>query len=466
MPNKEIAVFCLGGIGVKTVNGMHAQINLSATCLLVGSIYKLSPSNLLVLFIISNIISILKTPLVSWLVDNTNTRMGKFRPYLLWAGIPCVVGVIGLTWLVPPDGSPAVKMLLIGVFYNILFIGQHVYNNAYMGISQVISPDSAERTTIMSLSEFIANLGPSLVTIILPVFAEVFFGKAGLLELSAYRMLLPAFTLAGFLLGLTVMMKTTERVIRPREDKQKVRVIDGMRQFASNRHFWIVSVSRFFDGFRASIGVLLGWICLYQIGSSAMFGILPAVTGTAFVPGMLLAPLMIRKFGFRKFGIASFTLNAAAALFMLLTFQNSVVFFVVALYIFNFATGPQYILFTSLTADALDEQQLRTGERVEGFVQNIQLAFSVIGGIFSTMLLTVIYERFGLAPGLDGLTNYAVLTDTAVRNPIVIGSILVAMTASVLSIIPFAFCRMTKQRHEDIIRQLKQRAADAIDASP
>lgn len=458
VPYKEVAIFSGAGIGVKTINAMMGQISMSATCLLTGSIYKLSPSDLLVLFIISNVISVLKTPLVSWLVDNTDTKRGKFRPYLLWAGIPCLIGVIGVTWLVPLNGSSMTKMILIGIFYNILYIGQHIYNNAYMGISQVISPNSGERSAIMSISEFVSNLGPSLVSLILPIFAELFFGKDGLLYIDAYRILLPAFTLVGFLLGLVVMFKTEERVIKPKELKQKIKFKDGMKQCAGNPDFWIVAISKLFDGFRGAIGVLLAWICLYQIGSSAMYGILPTITSTAFVPGMLLAPLLIKKLGYRKFGFGSFMLNAAAALIMLLTFKKSIVFYVIALYIFNFASGPQYIIQTSLTADALDLQQLKTGERIEGFVQNIQLMFSVIGGIFSTFMLTFVYEHFGLAAGADGLTDYGVLVNASIREPIISASIVIAMAASVLSALPFLFCKMTNKKHDDIILELKQRA--------
>lgn len=458
VPYKEIAVFSGAGIGVKTVNCMVAQLSMSATCLLVGSIYKLSPTNLLILFIISNVISVLKTPIVSWLVDNTNTKMGKFRPYLLWAGIPCVIGVVGITWLVPVDGTSLTKMILIGIFYNILYIGQHVYTNAYMGISQVISPNSKERTAIMSVSEFISNLGPSLVNLILPIFAQIFFGDEGMLNIMAYRILLPAFTIVGFLLGLIVMLKTQERVIKPKTEKQKVNMMDGLKQFASNREFWIVSVGKFFDGFRGALSILMGWICLYQLRNSAMMGILPSITSTAFIPGMLLAPLLIQKLGFKKFGFASFMMNALAALVMLLTFKQSVVFFVIALFLFNFASGPQYIIQTSLTADALDHQQLKTNERVEGFVQNMQLVFSVVGGIVATSILTYIYESHGLVAGIDGTTDYSVLADAAVRNPIITDCIIVALVASVLSALPFLLSKMTKAKHDEIIEQLKERA--------
>lgn len=459
VPFSEIVAFSGGGIGVKTVNSMVSQISMSATCLLIGSIYKLSPSNIFILFVLSNIISVLKTPIVSILVDNTNTKMGKFRPYLLWAGIPCLIGVVGMTWLIPVNGSNITKMVLIAIFYNILYIGQHIYNNAYMGISQVISPDSGERTFIMSISEFVSNLEPSLVTLILPIFAQIFFGSEGLLDIKSYRILLPAFAAVGFALGLVVMFKTKERVIKPVSEKEeKVSFKEGFAGIAHSRDFWIVCVGKFFDGCRGAISVLLNWICLYQLGSSAMAGILPTITSTAFIPGMLLAPLCIKKLGYRKFGFGSFALNAVAALIMVLTFQKSIVFFVISLYIFNFASGPQYILQTSLTADALDQQQLRTGKRVEGFAQNIQLMFSVIGSIFSTAILTFVYEFFGLAAGADGLTDYSVLTDAAIRDPIITYSILIALVASLISAAPFIFCNMTKEKHAKIIEELQKKA--------
>lgn len=458
VPYKEVVAFSGGGIGIKTVNSMVYQISMSATCLLIGSIYKLSPSNIFILFVISNIISVLKTPLVGWLVDNTNTKMGKFRPYLLWAGVPCVIGVIGLTWLVPLDATPIVKMVLIGIFFNVLSIGQQFYNNAYMGISQVISPNSNERSAIMSISEFIANLGPSIVQLVLPVFAQIFFGGDGLLDIQSYRILLPLFTIVGFLLGLIVMAKTEERVIKPKEIKEKVKFSEGFKQFAKNRNFWIVTIGRFVEAFRGAIGALLTWICLYQLHNSAMQGILTSIVAFANVPGMLLAPILIKKFGYRKFGFASFMLNAIMALVMLLTFKNGVAFFVIALFLFTFASGPQYIIQTSLTADALDEQQLKTGERVEGFVQNIQLMFATLGGFISTAVLTGIYEKFGLAAGADGFTDYSVLEDAAVRNPIITGCIIVALIASLISAIPFLFCTMTEKKHNDIIEQLKEKA--------
>ncbi|MCL2509080.1 MAG: MFS transporter [Oscillospiraceae bacterium] len=458
--NREIAVFSGGGIGVKTVNAMVSAIQMTSTSLLVGSVYKLSPSDLFTLFLITNVIGILKTPVVSWLVDNTNTKIGKFRPYLLWAGFPCVAGVIGMTWFVPLDAPPLTKMVLIGIYYNVLCIGQGMYGNAYINLSQVISPNSAERSKIMSISEFVANLGPSIVNIVLPIFANIFFGDEGLLTIEAYRMLLPAFTIAGFLLGLSVRAKTEERVIRPIETREKVRMADGLRQFTANREFVIVAISKFFEMIKNSTSSFFGWICLYQMKNSAMFGILPSIVAFANVPGMLLAPALINRFGYRKLGVTLFSMNTATLIIMLLTFRRGVAFYVIALFLFTLANGPQYILQTSLTADALDQQQLKTNERVESFILNIQGVFGILGGIATMFSQTFIFERFGLAADANGMTSYDVLADAAIREPIISAGIALALAASVFCVLPFFASRMTKQKHGEIIEKLQDLVRD------
>lgn len=455
--NSEISAFCGGGVGVKTISSLNVHIQMTPTCLLMGAVYGLSPSQLMLLFLIANVIGILKTPLASWLVDNTDTKFGKFRPYMLWAGIPCVIGVIGITWLVPVNGTATAKMLSIAMFYNIYLVGQHLYNNAYMGLSQVISPRSSERNKIMSVTEVFANFGPSIVQLVIPVFAQIFFGRDGLLNLGAYRVLLPIFALCGFALGLIIMFKTKERVIIPKKERLKVKFLDGLKHTTANRDFWIVSVSRFFEGFRMGIGLLLAWICLYQLGSSAMYGILPTITSTAFLPGMILAPFLMSKLGSGKAAFSSFMLNAIAAFVMLITFKSGIIFFVIALYIFNFASGPQYIMQTSITADALDEIQYKSRERVEGFAQNFQLMFATIGAVVANFLFMLVFQNSGLIAGADGLTDYSILTNANIRNSIVTYMIIISIASSLLSALPYLFINMTNEKHNQIILELEKR---------
>ena len=457
--NKELTTFSVGGMGIKSINSMLTYLQLAPTCLLIATVYGLSPSNIMWLFIITNIIGIVKTPFVSLMVDNTRTKMGKFRPYLLWAGIPSVIGVIGLTWFIPLSSTIMVRIILIGIFINLLSIAQPLYNNAYMGISQVITPNSAERTKIMSFSEFFANLGPSIIQFALPTLAGIFFGVNGMLNIWAYRIFLPIFSISGFILGLLTMYTTKERVINTEDNITKIKFFNGIKQIGRNKYFWIVTISKAFDGFKGILTLLLGWICAYQIGRSDLQGIILTIVAVAYTPGMLLAPIFMKKFGPRKFGFGAHLFNCVFALLMLFTFRQGFIFFVIALFFYNFALGPQYIIQNSILSDGFDYQQDREGIRIEGFAQNFQLMITTIGGILSTIVFTYIYQKNGIiADAVTGLTDYGYyLTNASIREPIIQSIIIIVIIASILSAIPYLFCDMNAERTKAIRESLENK---------
>lgn len=455
---REVAAFSVGGMGIKSIQSLNGYITLAPTCLLVASVYGLSPRNIMFLFIITNIIGILKTPFVSMLVDNTHTKMGKFRPYIVWAGLPALVSTVILTWGVPLDASANVKMIIIGVFINILAIAQGLYGNAYTGISQVITPNSAERTSILSISEFLANLGPSIIQFILPTMAGIFFGKDGMLDIRTYRVFFPLFGVCGFLIGLLTMLGTRERVIDTGNEKEHISFFEGIKYISKNRYFWIVTISKFFEGFKGVIGSLLPWVCAYELGNSSVQGIVQTVVSVGFTPGIVLAPLIIKKLGSRYGAFTAHFLNCLAATVMLFTFRRGFVFFAISLFLYNFASGPQYIMQTSILSDGFDFQQDRDGVRIEGFAQNFMGMITTIGGIVSTVVFTFIYESNGLiADAKTGLTDYSILVNSSIREPIITSVILVVIAASFLSAVPYLFCNLTRRDMDEIRKSLENK---------
>ena len=454
VPNKEILTFSVGSMGLKTLTGMSNYIQLASTCVLTGTIYRLSPINIMILFIISTIIGVAKVPIMSMIVDNTNTKWGKFRPYSIFAGIPAFIGVFGLCFFVPIDGSNVVKMVLIGIFYNIYAIAQGLLLAEYAGISQVISSSTNERNKILAISEFLANLGPSILQLAFPVFAALFFGdETGLTDIRSYRLLFPIF--AGLSLGMMMLILffTKERAIIPKGTKENIKFMQGLKIISKNADFWIVSTSRFFLGFKNALTLLLPWVCIYIIKSSSAQGLIQTAVSVAFTPGMILAPFLMKKLGNNKSAFIAFGANALAAAFMLATFKIHWAFFAVGLFLFNFAMGPQFIMQKSITADALDEIQLQTGERIEGFAENFQMMFETLGGVLSQLCFTAIYAKYGLGE------DYTVLYNPDVLQPIIAWTIGLAIVASILCAIPFLFSKMTPEKHEAIIKELQARKA-------
>ena len=95
---KEISAFSIGSMGLKGYGSLMTNyIQMAATCLLTGTVYGLSPTYIMILYIITNVVGVIKTPFVSMLIGNTSTPMGKLRPYVIWAGSPSVLALVGLT---------------------------------------------------------------------------------------------------------------------------------------------------------------------------------------------------------------------------------------------------------------------------------------------------------------------------------------------------------------------------------
>ena len=462
---KEIAGFSVGGMGVKSFASLVSFMNLAATCLFTAVVYGLSPNEIMILFLITNVgVGVLKTPIISWLQDRTNTPIGKFRPYLIWAGIPCVLAVIGLTWLVPipgwilPAGQPnkALTMTMLCIFLNILIIAQQLLNNAYMGISQTISPLSSERTKIMGFSEFLGNLGPSIIQAALPICGLCFATKENAMtNVWTYRVFIPIFAIIGFGLGLIVLYTSKERTtntdsmenIKTKETKEnKLSFFTSLKLLSKNKEFWLVTISKFFDGFKGWLTLLLPWICAFQLRDTAIQGVVQTIVSFGFTPGIILAPLLIKWLGSRGSGVIFHALNAAAALLMLFTYKSGVVVMLICLFLYNFALGPQYIIQNTIMSDGFDFQQDRDNVRLEGFAQNFQLMISTLGTVASTLAFTIICNKYNVGTVTNANADYSMLIDPAIRNPFYGDLILLVVIASLLAAIPFIFVTLNRNK--------------------
>ena len=469
---KEVAAYSVGAMGVKSFGSLLTYIQMAPTCLLIASVYGLSPTDIMWLFIVTNVVGVIKTPFVSMLQDNTNTPLGKFRPYMLWAGIPCVISTVALTWLIPcnasvipfdvsqmdPETVRILKIVLIAVFFNLFSIAQPLLTNAFTAISQVISPNSKERTRVMGISEFLGNLGPSIVQFLLPTLGLICFGSESLENIWTYRIFMPILALTGFLLGLLVMTGSHERVVLPKSYVNKIKFTDGMRILAKNKEFWLMTMTKFFGGFQGVLTTLLPWVCAYQLGNSGLTGIVQTITSVGFTPGIILAPIIISKLGARKGGFIFAMGNAVAAAIMFFTFRHGFAFFVISLFIYNFALGPQYIMQTTVMSDGFDAQQLKEDARIEGFANNFQVMLTTIGSIISTVVFTFVYESNGLvADEVTGVTDYTVLTNPEIREPIISTLILIVIGASVLTALPYLFVTLNAEKMKGIRAQLERK---------
>lgn len=208
IPYKEFAAYSIGGIGVNTINSLFNYVALNANCLLIGSAYGIKPTHLAGLNIIMGIINLIKAPFISMMIDNTNSKYGKFRPYLLYTGVPTAI-LLCLMAFLPNDIAYGAKVAFISITYAFLMIFQALYAQAFTSLAQVLTPNGEERTGLLSVSMFIYSLGPSIVNMLLPILSGL---TGGMTDFRTYRIFFPIFSIAGIALSIITFSGTKEKL--------------------------------------------------------------------------------------------------------------------------------------------------------------------------------------------------------------------------------------------------------------
>lgn len=461
VPYKEILAYSVGGIGVKSVIYILYDVALSATSLLAGSALGLKNGDLVKLSLIATIICMFLGPIRGYIIDNTRSSKGKFRPYLLYTGIPS--GIIVTIFAFLPFESMGYNQKLYALFitYMLLQLCYPFYDQAYSTLVQVMSPNSTERADIITVSTFIYSLSPTIKGFIVPIIAGF---TGGLEHINAYRVIMPIFGIGGAIIGILSYTGTKERIIVSKDYTAKVPFFKGIGAGIANKYQWARSLTSWFILLQSGVGNITTWYFYYGIKDvlnlsteqqGVLNGTLMTVFGAAATPAMFLAPFLIRKMGKRNYYILYMVANLLCFVGMYLFIEQIWVLFAFV-WIRGFFNTFTLISDGAMNADVLDYQQYKTGERLEGLMGQ----FVGIIGTFVSMGITYFTQTIVMQNHFGLVDNYDDLYKVSFREPLSKGMIVIAFVGYLLALIPFVtMYTLTEDEHEAHIKVLKIRAA-------
>lgn len=446
---KEVASLSGAGFGVHWTTLLASTIGLDAANFLVGASIGLRPMDLQVMLIVANIIGIPLGIFRSWYYDNHKLKGGKFLPFIRRMGFPIVFLAIAFVWLPYENFSYITKAVVVWFMYFLLSVFLSFYSESYNYFQQIITPDAQERANVMSISQVIYSLAPTITSLFIPTIAGMTWG---LNNIWTYRIIYPAFTLVGLAISTVFFRKVKERLIIPKKKPEPVRMFDAIREVAKNKYYWIIQSAAWVVFLESGYGVVLGWTFVYAFNGQyqSYLGLANTIIGNAALWSMLLAPFAIKAMGKRNLLITANSINIVVLIILCFVYKN-IILVCVLWYFNNFINTFWNIVQHNISADMRDYHQWKTGVRVDGLFGPLGMIGTFIG-FFTGMVYPAIYEKMGL------LEDYNVLYDDAVRNNLFEVLILCSAVGALLNLIPFCFYDLTENKHKAYVGVLKIRA--------
>ncbi len=137
-------------------------------------IYGLDPAKAATMFLIVRLVDVLWDPLVGTYVDKHNPRWGKYRSYLVLAGIPLTGLAILCFWNGMDGQTETAKLIYAYVTYVGLSMLYTLINVPYGALNSSLTRDTNEITILTSVRMFMANIGGLCVSAGVPIIVAIF----------------------------------------------------------------------------------------------------------------------------------------------------------------------------------------------------------------------------------------------------------------------------------------------------
>jgi glycoside/pentoside/hexuronide:cation symporter, GPH family len=173
-------------------------------------VFGISPAIVGTLFLVVRIFDAVTDPLMGAINDRTNSRHGKFRPYLLWLAVP--FGLISVLAFTTPDLSPDGKVIYAFVTYGLLMLAYTAINIPYSALGGVLTADPGERVSVQSYRFVFGMLGGLLVTAFTLPLVD-WFGNGD--KALGYQLTIAAMSAVGVIFFWLCFAGTKERIFPP-----------------------------------------------------------------------------------------------------------------------------------------------------------------------------------------------------------------------------------------------------------
>jgi GPH family glycoside/pentoside/hexuronide:cation symporter len=366
-------------------------------------VFGISAAAVGTMFLVTRIWDSANDPLMGIIADRTQTRWGKFRPYLLFVAIP--FAIIGILTFTTPDLGESGKLVYAYVTYTLMMMVYTAINVPYASLLGVMTHDTGERTTLASWRFIGGYSGGLFVTATANSLVEYF--SAGGDVASGYQKTITLYAILAAVFFILTFAGTKERLEPAVEKSPSIR--DDVRELLANGP-WLLMLG-------AGISILIFnslrdaailYYFKYYVGDQTVLLLGETSQGTlasafmttllgASIVGVVLAKPVSARIGKKQtFILSGLVCTVLSVLFFFLPAERIGLIFLVNI-LTGAAAGIVLPLIWAMYADVADYSEWKHGRRATGLIfssssMSQKIGWTVGGAISGWLLAAFGFE--------------------------------------------------------------------------
>lgn len=399
---KEKVAYGLGDMASNFYNGFFGIFLLYYYT----DVWGIHPGHAAFMFLITRWADAFTDPAMGLIADRTNTRWGKYRPYILWTIIP--YALLGYLLFLGPDFGPTGKLVYAYVTYSLVMLAYTAINVPYSALLAVIHPDSAERTKATQYRFVFASLGSILVGAATKPLVDWLGGGD---EVTGFRLTIILFAVLSVVLFSITFAATKERITP--KTPQKSRISEDLSVLFKNISWIVLAIS----GVLIVIGLIgrlssVAFFTKYNMGlddakllwwmDAASVIITVGFIGQMF--GALLTPALAKQADKKTLMI---TANFVAATALVVNFMSPEAFFPAVLThtIMMFCFGIMITLLFAMYTDCSEYGEWKSGKNSAGLTVSASMFSLKFGSAMGVAIPSTILALYGFLAPVDGVVQ-------------------------------------------------------------
>ncbi|MGQ1787664.1 MULTISPECIES: MFS transporter [unclassified Saccharicrinis] len=400
----------------------------------------------------------LTDPIMGFISDNTKSKWGRRKPYILLGSVISGVSFM-IMWQLNPQNSELYNFfyfLIVSIFF---YIGYTIFATPLIGLGYEMTPDYNERTRLMAVSQFMGQIA----WMVAPWFWVIIYNES-IFETAPEGARIMSVWVGGVCMILGIMPALfNKELIVPEQDKIKnlsraemannvKEFLKGIKLTLQNKPFVKLCTSTFliFNGFQ-TIAQFAMFIIVYYLfnGDKSAAGSWPAWFGTisAMATAFLVIPIVTKiseKVGKKNAFIIATLLSIIgyALKWWGYTPDNPWLMFMPIPFL-SFGIGGLFTLMMSMTADVCDLDELNNGERREAMFGAVYWWMVKLGTALALLTSGIVLQYVGFNQDVEVQT---IETMTNLR----LADIIIPIFTGIIAIVVMRKYDVTEEKANEI----------------